>query len=49
MSERIRARAAAVALTDERYVGLEALASYLDAKRRVLHRQYVEMWAEIEL
>jgi CHAD domain-containing protein len=49
MSERIRARAAAVALTDERYTGFEALASFLDAKRRVLHRQYMNMWAEIEL
>jgi CHAD domain-containing protein len=49
MSDRIRARAAAVAVADDRYVGLEALASYLDAKRRVLHRQYVAMWAEIEL
>lgn len=49
MSERIRARQAAVAVDDERYIGFEALASYLGAKRRVLHRQFMQMWAETEL
>ena len=49
MSERIRARAEATALDDQRYSGLEALATYFEARRRVLHRQYVDMWKEIEL
>jgi CHAD domain-containing protein len=49
MSERIRSRAQAIPIDDPRYVGLEALASYLDAKRRVLHRQFMTIWAENEL
>jgi CHAD domain-containing protein len=48
MSERVRARADDVPVEDERYIGLEALASYLEARRRVLHRQYVEFWNELE-
>ncbi|MEA2494052.1 MAG: hypothetical protein QOJ29_1963 [Thermoleophilaceae bacterium] len=49
MSERIRSRAWSAAISDARYIGYEALASYLDAKRRVLHRQYVDMWTEMGL
>jgi CHAD domain-containing protein len=49
MSERIRSRAWSTAVGDPRYLGYEALASYLDAKRRVLHRQYVDMWMEMGL
>jgi CHAD domain-containing protein len=48
MSERVRARADDVPVEDERYIGLEALASYLEARRRVLHRQYVEFWNELQ-
>jgi CHAD domain-containing protein len=48
MSERVRARALATALDDPRYVGLEALASYMEARRRVLHRQYVTFWIDLE-
>jgi CHAD domain-containing protein len=48
MSERVRARAEAVAVDDERYVGLEALATYMEARRRVLHRQFVHFWSDIE-
>jgi hypothetical protein len=48
MSERVRGRAETVAVDDERYVGLEALASYLDARRRVLHRQFVDYWTKLE-
>jgi CHAD domain-containing protein len=44
MSARLRARALELPVEDERYIGLEALASYLDAKRRVLHRQFMNMW-----
>jgi CHAD domain-containing protein len=49
MSERLRCRAAEVAVDDPRYLGFEALASYMDAKRRVLHRQFMQTWADIEL
>jgi CHAD domain-containing protein len=49
LSERLRARAAETPIADDRYVGLEALASYMDAKRRVLHRQYMDTWAESRL
>jgi CHAD domain-containing protein len=48
MSERVRARADALPVVDPRYVGLEALASYLDARRRVLHRQFVTHWKKLE-
>jgi CHAD domain-containing protein len=48
MSERVRARADAVPVDDERYIGLEALASYMEARRRVLHRQFVHFWSDIE-
>jgi hypothetical protein len=48
MGERVRARADGVPVEDERYVGLEALASYLEARRRVLHRQYVQFWNRLE-
>jgi CHAD domain-containing protein len=48
MSERVRARAETVAVDDERYVGLEALATYVEARRRVLHRQFVHFWSDIE-
>jgi CHAD domain-containing protein len=48
MSERVRARSDDVPVEDERYIGLEALASYLEARRRVLHRKYVEFWNELE-
>ena len=48
MSERVRARAEAVPVEDERYIGLEALASYMEARRRVLHRQFVHFWSDIE-
>jgi CHAD domain-containing protein len=48
MSERVRARADAIPLDDERYIGLEALASYMEARRRVLHRQFVHFWSDIE-
>ena len=43
LSARARAGAERIALADPRYLGLEALASYLEAKRRVLHRQFVQM------
>lgn len=49
MSERIRARAGATPVDDPRYAGFEALATYFEARRRVLHRHYVDMWTEIEL
>ena len=49
MSERIRARALDFRVEDERYIGLEALATYLEAKRRVLHRHFVDLWSEAEL
>ena len=49
MSARIRERVATVPIEDDRYIGLEALASYLEAKRRVLHRQFINMWEKIEL
>jgi CHAD domain-containing protein len=49
LSERLRARAAETPIADDRYVGLEALASYMDAKRRVLHRQYMDTWTESRL
>ena len=49
MSERIRARAGEVELDDARYVGFEALASYMEAKRRVLHRQFMQTWVETGL
>lgn len=49
MSARVRARAAEVGIDDARYVGFEALACYLEAKRRVLHREFMQMWPEIEL
>jgi CHAD domain-containing protein len=48
LGERVRARADGVPVEDERYVGLEALASYLEARRRVLHRQYVQFWNRLE-
>jgi hypothetical protein len=48
MSERVRARAEAVPVEDERYIGLEALASYVEARRRVLHRQFVHFWSDLE-
>jgi CHAD domain-containing protein len=48
MSERVRARAEGVPVDDERYTGLEALASYMEARRRVLHRQFVHFWSDIE-
>lgn len=48
MSERVRARAEAVPVADPRYVGLEAFASYMDARRRVLHRQFLELWSQLE-
>jgi CHAD domain-containing protein len=48
MSERVRARAEAVAVDDERYVGLEALATFMEARRRVLHRQFVHFWSDLE-
>jgi CHAD domain-containing protein len=48
MSDRVRARAEAIPVEDQRYVGLEALASYLDARRRVLHRQFVHFWTKLE-
>jgi CHAD domain-containing protein len=31
-----------------RYRGLEALAAYLEARRHLLHRQFVTRWTEIE-
>jgi len=49
MSERIRARALDFRVEDERYLGLDALATYLEAKRRVLHRHFVDVWGETEL
>jgi CHAD domain-containing protein len=49
LSERLRDRAAQTPIADDRYVGLEALASYMDAKRRVLHRQYMDTWTESRL
>jgi hypothetical protein len=49
MSERLRARALETAIDDDRYAGLEALASYMEAKRRVLHRQFMNSWPETEL
>ncbi len=48
MSERIRADAASVPTADRRYVGLEALATYFEAKRRVLHREFVRIWPEMK-
>jgi CHAD domain-containing protein len=48
MSERVRARAEAVPVADPRYIGLEALASYVEARRRVLHREFVTFWNELE-
>jgi CHAD domain-containing protein len=48
MSQRVRARAEAVPIDDERYIGLEALASFMEARRRVLHRQFVHFWSDIE-
>jgi CHAD domain-containing protein len=48
MSERVRERADAIPVDDERYLGLDALASYLEARRRVLHRKFVEFWNELE-
>jgi CHAD domain-containing protein len=48
MSERVRARADGVPVEDARYVGLEALATYLEARRRVLHRDYVQFWNGLE-
>jgi len=48
MSERVRARAETVAVDDERYVGLEALATYMEARRRVLHREFVHFWSDLE-
>jgi hypothetical protein len=48
MSERVRARAETVPVDDGRYVGLEALASYMEARRRVLHRQFVHFWSKLE-
>jgi CHAD domain-containing protein len=48
MSERVRARAETVAVDDDRYVGLEALATYVEARRRVLHRQFVHFWSDLE-
>lgn len=48
MSQRIRANAELIPLDDDRYIGLEALASYLEAKRRVLHREFVRVWAQSE-
>jgi CHAD domain-containing protein len=47
MSERVRGMAASVAVDDPRYVGLEALASYLEARRRVLHRQFLSVWVDL--
>lgn len=48
MSERVRSRAESIPVADPRYLGLEALASYLDARRRVLHRQFLELWSRLE-
>jgi CHAD domain-containing protein len=48
MSDRVRGRAEAILVEDPRYIGLEALASYLDARRRVLHRQFVNFWNRLE-
>jgi CHAD domain-containing protein len=48
MSAQARERAAATPVSDERYLGFEALASYQEARRRVLHRHFVETWSEIE-
>ena len=48
MSGQAREHAAATPLDDERYVGFEALGSYLEARRRVLHRHFVETWNEVE-
>jgi CHAD domain-containing protein len=48
MTERIHARAEAIPVDDPRYVGLEALAAYMEATRRVLHRQYVAFWNDLE-
>ena len=31
-----------------RYRGLETLAAYLEARRRVLHREFVRRWSELE-
>jgi hypothetical protein len=44
----VRERADAIPVDDERYLGLDALASYLEARRRVLHRKFVEFWNELE-
>jgi CHAD domain-containing protein len=49
MSERIRRHVAEIPVEDERYIGHEALASYLEAKRRVLHREFVRGWTETDL
>jgi CHAD domain-containing protein len=48
MSERVRSRELATEPGDPRYIGLEALASYLEARRRVLHRQFVDYWTKLE-
>jgi CHAD domain-containing protein len=48
MGERVRARAETVAVDDERYAGLEALATFMEARRRVLHRQFVHFWSDLE-
>jgi CHAD domain-containing protein len=48
MSERVRAREQALAPDDPRYLGLEALASYIEARRRVLHRGFMEFWSKLE-
>ena len=48
MGERAREHALAVPIDDPRYVGFQALASYLDARRRVLHRHYVNTWPQVE-
>lgn len=48
MSGRVRTRADETPVADKRYIGLEALASYVEARRRVLHREFVTMWNELE-
>ena len=48
MSERVRDRADGIPLDDARYLGLEALASFIEARRRVLHRKFVDLWTSLE-